>query len=190
MTRRRYGTVRAIGASYREHTMKLVKPSRAYAGPICEMLEDWFSREAPEEITPIAITRPDYRDFDRYCAEIGTCPGVPEEAPASTFFCIDEARNRAVGAVNIRHRLNARLLRCGGHIGDGVRPTDRGQGIGTQMVALALEECGKLGIRRVLMVCDKDNIASAKTILRNGGVLENEIEEDGFTEQRYWITLP
>ena len=58
------------------------------------------------------------------------------------------------------------------------------------MVALALEECRKLGIYRVLMVCDKDNIASAKTIQRNGGVLENEIEEDGFLEQRYWITLP
>jgi predicted acetyltransferase len=57
------------------------------------------------------------------------------------------------------------------------------------MVCLALEECRKLGIDRVLMVCDKTNIGSAKTIMNNGGVLENEIIVDGITEQRYWIDL-
>ena len=57
------------------------------------------------------------------------------------------------------------------------------------MIALALEECKKLGITRVLMCCDKNNIGSAKSIIKNGGVLENEIEEDGHIEQRYWIQL-
>ena len=57
------------------------------------------------------------------------------------------------------------------------------------MIALALEECKKLGIYRVLMCYDKDNIGSAKSIIRNGGVLENEVEEDGHLEQRYWIQL-
>ena len=55
---------------------------------------------------------------------------------------------------------------------------------------LALIECKKLGIRRVLMTCDKSNVASAKTILRNGGALENEVvNEEGVLEQRYWIDL-
>ena len=57
------------------------------------------------------------------------------------------------------------------------------------MIALALEECRKLGINRVLMYCDKDNIGSAKFIIYNGGILENEVEEDGQIEQRYWIQL-
>ena len=39
------------------------------------------------------------------------------------------------------------------------------------------------------MVCDKNNIASAKSIINNGGILENEIEVDGVVEQRYWIDL-
>lgn len=39
------------------------------------------------------------------------------------------------------------------------------------------------------MVCNRDNIGSAKSIKNNGGVLENEIVVDGETEQRYWITL-
>ena len=92
-------------------------------------------------------------------------------------------------ALNIRHYLNAGLLRTGGHIGDGIRPSERRKGYATEMIALALEECKKLGIRRVLMCCDKDNIGSAKSILKNGGVLENEVEKDGHWEQRYWIQL-
>ena len=92
-----------------------------------------------------------------------------------------------MGAVNIRHWLNERLLLDGGHIGDGVRPSQRRKGVATRMIALALEECRKLGIDRVLMVCHKDNIGSAKSIRNNGGVLENEITVDGVVEQRYWI---
>ena len=94
-----------------------------------------------------------------------------------------------VGAVNIRHYLSEALLKNGGHIGDGVRPSERRKGIATKMIGLALRECRRLGIENVLMVCSKDNIGSAKSIVNNGGVLENEIEVDGNIEQRYWIKL-
>jgi predicted acetyltransferase len=94
-----------------------------------------------------------------------------------------------VGSVNIRHYLNESLLLNGGHIGDGVRPSERRKGSATKMIALALEECKKLGIEKVLMVCDKENVGSAKSIQNNGGILENEIEVDGVVEQRYWIEL-
>lgn len=58
------------------------------------------------------------------------------------------------------------------------------------MIRLALEECKKLGIQRVLMVCYKDNIGSRKSILRNGGILENELPaENNRIDQRYWISL-
>ena len=77
----------------------------------------------------------------------------------------------------------------GGHIGDGIRPSERRKGYATQMVGLALEECKRIGIKKVLMVCDKDNIGSAKSITKNGGILENEQKEDGKVEQRYWIDL-
>ena len=82
-------------------------------------------------------------------------------------------------------QVEAQLLH--GIIGDGVRPSERRKGIATKMIALALEECRKLGIEKVLMVCDKDNIGSAKSIINNGGILENEVEVDGVIEQRYWI---
>ena len=71
----------------------------------------------------------------------------------------------------------------------GVRPTERRKGIATQMIRLALVECNNLGIDRVLVVCDKENIGSAKSIVDNGGVLENEISVNGVIEQRYWISI-
>ena len=108
-------------------------------------------------------------------------------APDSTYFCLDTEENAFVGAVNIRHRLNERLLHAGGHIGDGIRPSRRGSGLGTEMIGLALEKCREMGIRRVLMCCDKDNPASARTIQKNGGRLENEVLDGEDVVQRYWI---
>lgn len=95
-----------------------------------------------------------------------------------------------MGAVNIRHYLTDYLLQYAGHIGDGIRPSERKKGYATAMISLALEECKKMGIQRVLMCCDKDNVGSAKSIIYNGGILENElIDEEGKVVQRYWIAL-
>lgn len=170
-----------------ERQLKLVRASMAYQPQITEMLDEWFAVET--DITPYAIRKGDYRHFPHYLTTLEAAPDDPRLVPDSTFFCLDESTNRMVGAVNIRHRLNEKLLLNGGHIGDGIRPSMRGRGLGTKMVALALEECRKLGMERVLMVCDKDNLPSARTIQSNGGVLENEVVVDGVTEQRWWIQL-
>ena len=103
---------------------------------------------------------------------------------------LDVDRNILLGAVNIRHYLNDYLLNYAGHIGDGIRPSERRKGYATEMIRLALLECKKLGLRKVLMVCDKSNIASSKSIIKNGGILENEIvDENGEVSQRFWINL-
>ena len=166
--------------------LKLVRLEQKYRPQLEDMLGEWYT--SGEKIIPYAIRRLDYRDFDRYLSELEVKEGNTEGlVPDSTLFCLDEERNIFVGAVNIRHYLNESLLLNGGHIGDGVRPSERRKGVATKMIALALEECKKLGISEVLMVCDKDNIGSAKSIINNGGVLENEVEVDGTVEQRYWI---
>lgn len=166
--------------------LKLVKLSTAYKSQLTEMMDEWSA--SGEKIIPYAIRRIDYRDFDCYLEQLEV-DHSGHFVPDSTFFCLDEERNIFVGAVNIRHYLNEQLLLNGGHIGDGVRPSERRKGIATAMIGLALEECKKLGIDRVLMTCDKDNVGSAKSIQYNGGLLENEIEEDGEIVQRYWIEL-
>lgn len=167
--------------------LRLVKASAKYRIQITDMLNEWHS--TGEKIIPYSIRRLDYHDFEFYCANLDITDPQDGLVPDSTFFCLDEERDRIVGAVNIRHYLNDALLLNGGHIGDGVRPSERRKGIATKMIALALDECKKLNIDRVLMVCDKANVGSAKSIQNNGGVLENEIIVDGIVEQRYWINL-
>lgn len=167
--------------------LKLIKASNRYRQEISNMLDEWNA--TGEKIIPYAIRRLDYHDFAYYCDNLEVKDTTGGLVPDSTFFCLDEERDLIVGAVNIRHYLNEELLLNGGHIGDGVRPSERRKGIATQMIALALDECRKLGIKKVLMVCDKGNVGSAKSIQNNGGILENEIKVDGVAEQRYWIAL-
>ena len=169
--------------------LKLVSLEPKYRDNLFTMMEQWLAAEPKKAVTPYSIVREDYRDFENYLAKLDIREPREGLVPDSTFFCLDEERNAFVGAVNIRHCLNAHLLKYGGHIGDGVCPGFRGQGIGTAMVALALEKCRQLGLERVLMTCDKENIASARTIQKNGGVLENEVVQEGEILQRYWIDL-
>ena len=168
--------------------LKLVKLEEKYKNQLFDMMDEWY--EAKEKIIPYAIRKNDYHNFEEYLEKLEVKENIDGLVPDSTFFCLDTERNIFVGAVNIRHYLNEQLLLNGGHIGDGVRPSERRKGIATKMIRLALEECKKLGITKVLMVCNKENIGSAKSIQNNGGILENEIEiEKGEIEQRYWITL-
>lgn len=175
-----------------EMNIELVKLSYEYKTQLVEMLMEW---KADIEInhtnhSPWAIFKNDYHDFDYYLENLEIKEATEDgKVPDTTLFCLDKDRNIFVGAVNIRHYLNEGLLRSGGHIGDGIRPSERRKGYATAMIALALDECRKLGIDRVLICCDKDNIGSAKSIINNGGILENEVEEDGHLEQRYWIPL-
>ena len=165
--------------------LKLVRLTEEYRPQLNGMMDEWTA--SGEKIIPWAIRKCDCHDFPAYLDSLEVRESDGIHVPDSTFFCLDTDRNIFVGAVNIRHCLNERLLFSGGHIGDGIRPGERGKGYGTKMIALALEECDRLGIREVLMCCDRDNIASARTIVKNGGVLENEVTDGGTVIQRYWI---
>jgi predicted acetyltransferase len=98
---------------------------------------------------------------------------------------------RILGRISVRHRLNANLEIEGGHIGYDVRPSERRKGYGTLMLKLALEEARKIGLKRVMITCDTDNIASAKIIEKNGGIFErHDISPmSGKQLNQYWIEL-
>ena len=167
--------------------LTLVKLESKYRTQLLDMMDEWTAYG--EKIVPYAIRKTDYHNFEEYCGSLEETDESKGMVPDSTFFCLDEERNIFVGAVNIRHYLNEKLLLNGGHIGDGVRPSERRKGVATQMIRLALLECKRMGIEKVLMVCDKDNVASAKSIVNNGGVLENEVTVKSVVEQRYWIDI-
>ena len=172
--------------------LKLIRLTKAYEKQLGEMIDEWKADQERNHTnrSPGAIFKYDYHDFDFYLAHLELKEPKNGKVPSSVFFLLDEERDRLLGAVDIRHYLNDYLLREGGHIGDGIRPSERRKGYGTEILRLALKECGKLGIERVLVTCDKSNVGSARAIQKNGGMLENEIiNEDGEVEQRYWITL-
>ena len=172
--------------------VRLIKLSKEYYAQLSEMIDEWkLEHEANQtNHSPCAIFKNDYHDFDYYLDNLEISEPKDGKVPDSVFFLLDVERDILLGAVNIRHYLNDYLLKFGGHIGDGIRPSERRKGYATEMIRLALIECKKLGIDRVLMVCDKSNIGSAKSIINNGGILENEfVDEDGEINQRYWIDL-
>lgn len=172
--------------------LKLIKLSKEYEKELGEMIDEWKEDQEKNHTnhSPYAIFKNDYHDFDYYLENLEQKEPKEGKVPGSVFFLLDEDRKILLGAVNIRHYLNEYLLREGGHIGDGIRPSERRKGYATKLIGLALLECKKLGIDRVLITCDKDNIGSAKSIINNGGVLENEIVDDeGNIVQRYWINI-
>lgn len=116
-----------------------------------------------------------------------TPPYDERKVNSSTFWLIRDM-SRVVGAVNVRHRLNKYLAEIGGHIGYGIRPSERRKGYATEILKQALIKGRELGISEALVTCDKDNIGSAKTILKNGGVLDSETIVNGIEIQRYWIS--
>lgn len=172
--------------------VRLIKLSKEYHQQLAEMIEEWKLDQEVHHTnhSPWAIFRNDYHDFNYYLENLEVKEPSDEKVLDSVYFLLDVDRNRLLGAVNIRHYLNDFLLQYGGHIGDGIRPSERGKGYATELIRLALLECRKLGIFEVLMVSDQSNIASVNSIIKNGGILENEVvDENGTIQQRYWIKL-
>ncbi|RFU66114.1 GNAT family N-acetyltransferase [Bacillus sp. V59.32b] len=107
----------------------------------------------------------------------------------STLWLIDHSK-KVIGVVNIRHRLTERLLDTGGHIGYGIRPSERRKGYATEILSLCLQKAKELGIDKALVVCDQGNTGSEKAIVKNGGIPGKDyVEENGNVLKRYWIEI-
>jgi len=112
----------------------------------------------------------------------------PGHVPCTFLFAFVD--QRIVGRVSIRHRLTDALTRVGGHIGYVVVPEFRRRRYATVMLRLALDVArDQLGLDRVLISCDDDNVGSIRTIERSGGVLDNVVVDprSGTVTRRYWI---
>ena len=109
--------------------------------------------------------------------------------PSSTFFAVDE-NDYIIGIITIQHNIDNSILRqYGGHIGFNVRNSERGKGYGKEIFKLALPECRKIGIKRILITCTADNAACEKIITDNGGIYESTVDFKNTPMKRFWITL-
>lgn len=117
---------------------------------------------------------------------------VPENlVPARQYLLLRISDQKIVGMLNFRLALNDYLSKYGGHIGYSVAPSERRKGYAEKMLALALEKALAFGLKKVLITCNDQNIASARTIEKNQGVLENKVLDpnDEQLTCRYWITV-
>lgn len=170
-------------------TVELVQPSvelrDSYRGLVGEFAA------AGEKLIPFTLDF-EHADFDAFLSRLERCArgvDLPEGfVPHSTLWLV-RGDAEVVGVANIRHSLTAALRREGGNIGYGIRPSARGRGLGATILRQSLIHAGRLGLVRVLVTCGKENVASAKTIARNGGILESEeyLPDRGEVVQRYWI---
>lgn len=116
--------------------------------------------------------------------------GLSDEFVQSTFF-VGVVSRQVVGRLSLRHYLNDFLERIGGHIGYGVIPSCRQKGYATEMLKQALPICKSIGLKKVLITCDVDNLGSQKVIEKCGGIFENITDEPELKVQkrRYWIDI-
>lgn len=117
--------------------------------------------------------------------------GLPQGYVPSTEWWLINSNSDILGTVRLRHELGKRNFEEGGHIGYDISPKYRRKGYGKVILKLVLEKAKELGLEKVLVTCDFDNIGSKRIIESNGGKLENIIisKETGKEVLRYWIEL-
>ncbi len=167
---------------------RLVRPTPALRDAFLDMVRDWPEEERRH------LWAGACDDFAGY-VQFLLNDAMPEHVnrgwvPCSHFWLVTD-QGRVVGTSRLRHSLVPHLEREGGHIGYDVRPSERGRGYGTRLLALTLCEARWMGLSRVLVTCDEDNPASRRVIEKNGGKLASRgiSERTGKPILRYWIDL-
>ena len=114
----------------------------------------------------------------------------PKWVEADQFMLMHTGNPRILGMINFRHYLKeGYLAEHGGHIGFGVRPSERRKGYAKAMLTLCLEECRARKLDKVLLTCDITNEGSCKTIKACGGKFERLAITGSEVDERYWIAL-
>jgi predicted acetyltransferase len=171
---------------------RLVKPT-AELRPSHESMVREF-RDHGEVLVPWVLDEVthDFEDYISWLASASQGVNLPSGHVAHSTFWLVDGDNQIVGVSNIRHELTDALMNFGGHIGYGVRPSARRRGYATEILRLSLVKARAIGIADLRLTCDQDNVASTKTIIKNGGVLDEEVymAEHGHIVQRYWINAP
>jgi len=133
----------------------------------------------------------DYAEWLQNVRKMEKIRDSEEYVPSDTYLAIRKSDRKVVGMIQLRHYLNDSLKLRGGHIGYGIRPSERGNGYSIMQLNLVLKEAKKLHISEVMITCDKKNMTSAKTAIRCNAVLAKEFRDESRNEtlQQYWIKL-
>lgn len=173
--------------------MKLIKPTLEHEAVLKAYIQDMIQNNDSCHGCGSIEDYERYEDWLKHIESYAVKALIPKDSKyveGSQYFLWDEDNQQVVGMVNIRHELNAYLLKFGGHIGYSIRPSYRNKGYAKLQLNMALDILKQKGVERALVTCNADNIASMKTILACGGVEDTpNVEPDGTVIKRFWITL-
>lgn len=175
-------------------TPRLITPEKNYAASYAEALREGLHLEPTKEAEILRVEN----DFDGWLRErtdLSVPVTLPDgrqvpRMPNSTFWLVAGA-DRFLGAIGVRHQLSESLMKFGGHVGYAVRKSERNKGYGTLMFRMVMPHVKALGLEKILVTCNDDNVGSIKIIEAAGGVLEDKIPifDRPMLHRRYWITL-
>ena len=167
--------------------IRLIKPSIAYKESFLEAVKEFHKEKRNQDIESEQSPK-QFAEFVRKLKNQEKGIGLPKGyVPASTYWLV--AEGNFIGKASIRHKLNKKLYREGGHIGYEIRPSERKRGFGKKILELAIKKTIKLDINKILVTCNDDNIGSWKIIEANGGILQNKIKDEDKLLRRYWIRV-
>lgn len=173
-----------------EQDIILVDPTEALEGAFYDFMDEYraagevFRGADPEEV------RFNFAAYVQKLRNYALGVGLREGYVSENIYWLVRA-GRILGTCRLRHRLTESLRDLGGHIGYGVRPSERSKGCATRMLSLCLDKARQRNLRRVMITCRSDNLASARVIEKKDGVLESEspCQATGQMTRRYWIEL-
>lgn len=171
----------------RDRLLKFILPAEQHRDDVLSFYEE-MERSGDE-----CIGMGNYKNFDLWLMDMKnryTGKNLPDGYVRENFYLCYE-KNRLIGVFSLKFELTEFLLNYGGHIGYATRPSDRNRGLATQMLKQGLAIAASFGLARVLCICDNDNYASERVILKNGGAMEDERydPDEHVTVKRFWIQL-
>ena len=152
----------------------------------CDYMREWIDHD--EKIVPTITNITKYSNFEELVHELADNKSHDESVDNTTLFLIED--DEIIGAANIRHNLNKKLKKIGGHVGYGIRKKHRGKGFGNKILKKSLDYLSRIGVQEALVTCTEDNEASAAVIKHNGGEeIESSTLEDGTVVRRFQIEI-
>lgn len=165
----------------------LIEPNEKYLNSYIQAFNEYKDNNVTTYAFDDATLYDIFEKYDNYKNERNL---KPNRVGSHYYWLVDNSIDLFIGEISIRHKLTDELIKYGGHIGYGVRFSEWGKGYGSYMLKLGLEKAREIGISKVLITCNDDNLRSSKVMENNNMILQDKIENniDGkkILTRRYW----